>query len=131
MTLLLKSDSARAEAWTRLLAQKAPALPFRVWPDVGEPSEVRFLATWIPPDDVLTQFPNLELLLSVGAGVDQLDLSKFPAELPIVRMIEPGLVDSMVEYVTMAVLMLHRDAVRYFHSQRQQHWAAQRIAPGT
>lgn len=129
MTLVLKSDVARGLAWTRLLAEKAPDLPFRVWPDIEDPSQVHYLASWIPPEDVMRQFPNLRLLLSVGAGVDQLDLSRFPAELPIVRMIEPGLIDSMVEYVTMAVLMLHRDAIGYIACQREQRWQAESILP--
>lgn len=129
MTLLLKSDVARGLEWKRLLAEKAPELPFRTWPDVGDPADIRYLAAWIPPDDVMARFPNLELLFSVGAGVDQLDLASLPPELPIVRMIEPGLVDSMVEYVTMAVLALHRDLVPYVASQRQQSWQPLRIRP--
>lgn len=129
MTLLLKSDAARAGAWVTLFAELAPEVTFRVWPDVGDPAQIRYLAAWIPPDDVMQQFPNLEVLFSVGAGVDQLDLTKFPATLPIVRMIEPGLIDSMVEYVSMAVLMLHRDAVFYTEAQRQQEWRALRIVP--
>lgn len=131
MTLLLKSDAARCLAWTRLLAEKAPELPFRTWPETGDPAEIRYLAAWIPPDDVMAQYPNLELLFSVGAGVDQLDLAKFPPELPIVRMIEPGLVDSMVEYVAMAVLALHRDLVPYIAQQREQSWKPYRIVPAT
>jgi len=131
MTLLLKSDAARAEEWTRLLADKAPELPFRIWPDVGDPAEIRYLAAWLPPDDLLGQFPNLELLVSVGAGVDQLNLADIPPHLPIVRMIEPGLVDSMVEYVTMSVLALHRDLIPYIAAQREEAWRPLRIRPAT
>lgn len=129
MALLLKSDPARCREWTRLLAEKAPDLPFRTWPEIGDPAAIRYLAAWIPPDDVMAQFPNLELLISVGAGVDQLNLAALPPELPIVRMIEPGLVDSMVEYVTMAVLALHRDLLPYIAQQREQLWEALPIRP--
>ena len=34
------------------------------------------MAAWELPEDV-TRFPQLEILFSVGAGVDQLDLSGF------------------------------------------------------
>ncbi|KRE12694.1 glyoxylate/hydroxypyruvate reductase A [Bosea sp. Root483D1] len=131
MTLLLKSDAERGEEWTRLLAKKAPKLPFRIWPDIGDPAEVRYLAAWIPPDGLFEQLPNLELLISVGAGVDQLKLADIPKHLPIVRMIEPGLVDSMVEYVTMSVLALHRDLVPYIAAQREQAWKPLRIRPAS
>ena len=76
MTLLYKSDPSRGAEWARLLAEKAPELPFRIWPDIGDLSEIRYLAAWMPPDDIMAQFPNLELLISTGAGVDQFDFSK-------------------------------------------------------
>jgi glyoxylate/hydroxypyruvate reductase A len=131
MALLYKSDPARGTEWARLLAEKAPDLPFRIWPDVGDPSEIRYLAAWMPPDNIMAQFPNLELLISVGAGVDQFDFSKLPPELPIVRMVEPGIVDGMVEYVSMAVLALHRDLVPYIAQQREQVWKQIRVWPAS
>jgi glyoxylate/hydroxypyruvate reductase A len=131
MTLLYKSDPARGLEWARLLAEKAPDLPFRLWPDIGDPLQIRYLAAWMPPDYIMAQFPNLELLLSVGAGVDQFDFSKLPPELPVVRMVEPGIVDGMVEYVGMAVLALHRDLVPYVAQQREQAWKQIRVWPAS
>src|SRR5205823_885418 len=58
----------------------------------------------------------------VGAGVDQLDLTQVPASLPVVRMIEPGLVEGMVEYATLAVLALHRHWPAYLAQQRERRW---------
>ncbi len=46
-------------------------------------------------------------------------------------MIEPGLTQGMVEYVTFAVLGLHRDMSRYFHQQRQQQWLAHAALPAS
>src|SRR5207249_3995674 len=82
----------------RHFAAHAPDVPFRIWPDVGDPAAVRYLAAWTLPENLATAFPNLEVLFCVGAGVDQLDLSRVPAGITVVRMIEPGLVDGMVEY---------------------------------
>ncbi len=131
MALLYKADPARGAEWARLLALKAPDLPFRIWPDVGDPSEIRYLAAWLPPDDIMAQFPNLELLISAGAGVDQFDFSKLPPDLPIVRMVEPGIVDGMVEYVVMAVLALHRDLVPYIAQQRSETGLPIRVCPAS
>ena len=129
MALLYKSDPARGAEWATILAQKAPDLSFRIWPEIGDPTEVRYFAAWMPPDDLMTQFPNLELLISVGAGVDHLDLSKLPPNLPVVRMVEPGIVDGMVEYVSMAVLGLHRDLIDYAAQQRGEIWKQIRVRP--
>lgn len=58
----------------------------------------------------------------MAAGVDQLDLARVPPSLPVVRMIEPGLVAGMAEYVTWAVLSLHRGMPAYLARQRLGIW---------
>lgn len=102
-----------------------PVLP--LWPDVGDPGSVRYLAAWLPPEDLEQRFPNLELLFSVGAGIDQFDLEALPPELPVIRMTEPGITAGMVEYVTMAVLGLHRDLPAYLDQQRRREWRPLRV----
>ena len=121
-TFLYKSDPARGRQWAEVFARHAPEIDFRIWPDVGDPARVRFLAAWEPPDDLATRFPNLEVLFSSGAGVDQFDFSALPATLPVVRMVEPGIVRGMVEYVTHAVLDLHRDMPAYRRQQARGEW---------
>jgi glyoxylate/hydroxypyruvate reductase A len=122
MTFLYKANATRGQEWARFFAARAPDLPFRLWPDVGDPAQVRYLAAWMPPDNIAATFPNLELVFSVGAGVDQFDVSRLPPHVPLIRMLEPGIAESMVEYVTMAVLALHRDLVHFIAQQREQTW---------
>ena len=129
MTFLYKANTARGLEWARFFAARAPDLPFRIWPDVGDPAQVRYLAAWAPPENIVATFPNLELLFSVGAGVDQFDFSQLPAHIPLVRMLEPGIAESMVEYVTMTVLALHRDLVHFIAQQREQTWRELQITP--
>jgi glyoxylate/hydroxypyruvate reductase len=83
---------------------------------------VLYLAAWEPPRDIAARFPNLKLLFSSGAGVDQFDFSALPPALPVVRMVEPGIIRSMVEYVVHAVLDLHRDMPAYRRAQRLRQW---------
>jgi glyoxylate/hydroxypyruvate reductase A len=129
MTFLYKANAVRGAQWARAFAERAPDLPFRVWPDVGNPAQVRYLAAWMPPENIAATFPNLELVFSVGAGVDQFDVSQLPPGIPLIRMLEPGITESMVEYVTMAVLALHRDLVHFIAQQREQTWREIQIAP--
>ena len=121
-TFLYKSDPVRGRQWAEVFARRAPEIDFRIWPDVGDPAQVRFLAAWEPPDDLATRFPNLSVLFSSGAGVDQFDFAALPAALPVVRMVEPGIVRGMVEYVTHAVLDLHRDMPAYRAQQARGEW---------
>ena len=124
MTFVYKSVPERGAIWARHFATHAPEVPFRIWPDVGDATEVRYLAAWTLPPDVAASFPNLEVLFCVGAGVDQMDLSQVPRSIQVVRMIEPGLVEGMVEYATLAVLALHRDWPAYVAQQRERRWNA-------
>ncbi|MEH3087104.1 MAG: glyoxylate/hydroxypyruvate reductase A [Xylophilus ampelinus] len=119
---LYKSDPVRGQRWAEVFRRRAPELDFRIWPDIGDPERVRFLAAWEPPADLATRFPRLEVVFSSGAGVDQFDLGAIPPELPVVRMVEPGIVQGMVEYVTHAVLGLHRDMPQYRRQQREGVW---------
>ena len=122
MTVLYKANMARGAEWARFFAERAPDVPFRVWPDIGDPQAVRYLVAWQPPDDIAATFPNLELVFSVGAGVDQFDITKLPPHVPLVRMMEPGITERMVEYACMSVLALHRDLVQFISQQRDQVW---------
>ncbi|XDF33721.1 glyoxylate/hydroxypyruvate reductase A [Paracidovorax avenae] len=122
MVFLYKSDPVRGRQWAEVFAAEAPDIEFRIWPDAGDPEQVRFLAAWEPPPDIATRFPRLQVLFSSGAGVDQFDLSALPPQLPVVRMVEPGIVRGMVEYVCHAVLDLHRDMPQYRRQQQRAEW---------
>lgn len=129
MSFLYKADPVRGAEWGRLFAQKAPELAFHCWPDTGDRAAVRYLAAWLPPEDMLSQFPNVEIVFSVGAGIDQFDISRLPAHIPVARMIEPGIAAGMVEYVTHAVLGIYRHSRLYAQQQREQRWQAQPVKP--
>jgi glyoxylate/hydroxypyruvate reductase A len=126
-----KADPQRGRQWAEIFRQEAPEFDFRLWPEVGDAAEVRYLAAWEPPADLATRFPNLQLLLSTGAGVDQFDFAVLPPDLPVVRMVEPGIVQGMVEYVTHAVLDLHRDMPAYRRAQQQRLWQAIPVRPAS
>jgi glyoxylate/hydroxypyruvate reductase A len=117
-----KSDPVRGRVWADTFARLAPDIEFRQWPDVGDATRVEYLAAWTPPPDLVVRFPNLRVLFSTGAGVDQFDLASLPAHVTLVRMVEPGIVDGMVEYATFAVLALHRRVIDYAAQQRDGRW---------
>ncbi|HXG28916.1 MAG TPA: glyoxylate/hydroxypyruvate reductase A [Nevskiales bacterium] len=129
MAFLYKADPERGAEWARLFAERAPDLPFRIWPDIGDPAEVRYLGVWEPPQRLAETFPNLEIVFSLGAGVDQLELTAIPEHIPVVRMVEPGITDTMAEYVTLMVLALHRDLITYIGQQRARQWQPVRVRP--
>jgi glyoxylate/hydroxypyruvate reductase A len=122
MSVLYKADPVRGRIWAQVFAESAPDLEFHIWPDCGPPERVRYLVAWDPPPLWTEMFPNVRVLFSSGAGVDQLDLPAVPADVQVARMVEPGIVQGVVEYVTMAVLMLHRQVPQYLRQQASTVW---------
>lgn len=129
MTLLYLADAERGAEWASLFTQRAPEIAFEFRPDEISPEAVRYLAVWHPPEDMLQRYSNVEIVFSLGAGVDQFDLTKIPLDLPLVRMVEPGIAEGMAEYVSLSVMMLHRHFLDYALQQRAEIWKLKRFHP--
>lgn len=129
--ILYKADPVRGKVWAEIFAAEAPEFDFRIWPDAGAREEVKYLAAWQAPADLLASLPALRMLISTGAGVDQLEISALPAHIDLMRMVEPGIVDGVLEYGVMAVLGAHRRLVDYIGQQRAQRWVAHPHVPAS
>ncbi len=125
--VVYKSDLVRGQVWKRMFEAEAPDMALAIWPDTGDTSDVRYLVAWLPPEDLASRFPSLEILFSSGAGIDQLELDKVPCGVRIVRMVDPDLTASMVEYAVFGVLALHRDIPAYLADQRSGLWEPRQV----
>lgn len=127
MAVLYLSDPVRGEVFRAAFAAALPDIAFHIGA-APDPQAVQWLITWTVPSD-LARYPNLRLILSVGAGVDQFDMAALPPGVGVVRMLEPGIPQQMQEYITLATLALHRDLPAYLDQQRAGLWKAGRNMP--
>jgi glyoxylate/hydroxypyruvate reductase A len=117
--MLLKTD-ARDQEWISAFTAAMPELEVRVWPQVGDLKEINCALLWGPPAELFNGLENLEVIFSIGAGVDSLlACSALPAKVPIVRMVEPELTAGMVEFCLFQVLRFHR-LMHCYERQRAQ-----------
>ncbi len=124
MTLLYHGLEERGLVWRDIVAARVPQMPFLRWGhDEVSPQEVRYIAAWNAPAEFIAQFPNLEILFSVGAGIDQLPMGALPPQVRVVRMVEQGIITGMAEYVAMSCLALHRDLPFFISEQRAGRWS--------
>lgn len=127
MSLLYTSDPERGRIWRGIFADEA--IGFCDMADAHDPATIRYLAAWNPSAALIATLPALEILFSIGAGIDQFDMTRLPAHVRVVRMIEPGIAQGMVEYATMAALMLHRNMIDHGIAQLEGRWAPIKLVP--
>ncbi|WP_184692460.1 2-hydroxyacid dehydrogenase [Rhizobium leguminosarum] len=121
MAFWFNSDRERGRVFAEAFARDLPDLPFVTDISKYDSDEIRYILTWTAPPD-LHRFRNLEVVFSIGAGVDQFKPGTLPPDVMLVRMVEDGIVRMMQEYVTLAVLTLHRKLKAYIAQQADAAW---------
>jgi glyoxylate/hydroxypyruvate reductase len=123
MAFLFSSDAARGAIFREMFARELPDLEFFHGSESVDPEKVRYLLTWTAPEDI-SRYRNLEVLFSIGAGVDQFNRVSIPDYVKLVRMVEDGIIRMMQEYVVLGVLTLHREMLAYREQQKRHAWQA-------
>jgi glyoxylate/hydroxypyruvate reductase A len=112
----------KRDGYANGLRKIVPDLDVRIWPDTGNLENIRYALVWKPPEGLLASLPSLEVIFSIGAGVDHvLGQSGLP-DVPLVRFVDPNLTMRMSEYVCLQVLMHHRRVRDYANNQAQAIW---------
>lgn len=122
MKVLFHSNLDDPREWIPALRGEMPELEVEVWPEVADPRAVDAALIWTQPPDGLAKYPNLKAILSLGAGVNQLDLGGLPSGVPLARLVDPGLTAAMQDYCLYAVLRYQRQLDRHEANQRQRGW---------
>ena len=110
--------------WRERFTRVCPERPVALMPDDAiDPVLVRYAAVWKPKPGTLRQFPRLEVIFNLGAGVDAVVADATLPDVPLVRVAVDDLTRRMTEYVVMHVLMHHRRQGYYTESQHNRVWA--------
>ncbi|WP_343314435.1 glyoxylate/hydroxypyruvate reductase A [Brucella sp. BE17] len=120
--LLFYSEFDSPDEWQEVIKAELPELDFRVYPDVGDPTEVKYILAWKPYDGFFNEFENLALVINLGAGVDALLQRTDLPQVPIARLSDKGMVQLMKSYVLFAVLRYARDIPSFEAAKRAKTW---------
>jgi len=122
-SFLFVTPSWDGSLWAKEMRKARPAMEVRVWPEMGDPATVDYVAAWLPPPNVVKSLSNLKVIFSLGAGVDAiLKDPTLPVGIPIVRVNDPDLTNRMSEYVVLHCLMHHRQQRRLDQQQKDKVW---------
>lgn len=128
MSIAIIYPNNDASDWVAALHSYDPMLKVEIWPEIDDPDKVEFVLCWNQPAGVLQQFLNLKCISSLGAGVNHLlnDVTR-PLDIPLVRLVDADLKQSMAEYVLLGVLEHFRRFRDYRKQQSLVEWTTQKV----
>ena len=124
MAVLLSTKPAAMEDWRAALLAEDPGLDIRMFPDAGDAAAIEAAVVWTSHDMAeLRRYPNLRLIVSMGAGVDHLLRPPGPPPgVPVARLKDARLTQGMTEWVVLNVLRFHRQDPEYRALQAERRW---------
>lgn len=122
MALLVICNGLDPERFASPLRELGEGLDVRVWPDAGALSDIRYALVWNPDDGLLASLPNLDVVFSIGAGVDHVVHDPALQHVPLVRFVDPNMTMRMSEYVVLHVLLHQRRLLEYRELQGKRVW---------
>ncbi len=125
--VVFAGPAAGRDEWMAALRRAAAELGSEVAlfaaPDDVAPREVDYLL-YAPdgPIETLAPYAGVKAILSLWAGVETILERPDLPDVPIARMVEPGLTDGMRDYVVGHVLRAHLDVDRLRAAQAERRW---------
>jgi glyoxylate/hydroxypyruvate reductase A len=102
---------SRHDEWSAELSAVLPDENVVLWPEIGDPGEVEYLAAWMMRRSDMATFTNLKAILSLGAGTEQWQKDGMP-DVPVVRLADPEMASEMAAYALHWVLHFQREFVQ-------------------
>jgi glyoxylate/hydroxypyruvate reductase A len=123
MSIAFVAPTKDPAPWAIALNTLAPDIDIQIWSQERDSAAVEMALCWQHPSAMWRRYPNLRCVSSLGAGVDHLlQDPALPESLPILRLTDPLLAQSMFEYVCAAAMSFLRDFDVYQRQQEQRRW---------
>lgn len=122
MSIALIIPDRKLDAVVAALQQQLPDTPLQIWPELTDPAAVEFAVVWRQPPGALNNLPNLKALQSFGAGVDSILTDPTLPDLPLARIVDPHLTQSMLDYLQTVVSYYRLRFDEFGAQQRQCQW---------
>ena len=123
MAFLIIPTDIKVSSWIKHFSMLDPGIDIRIWPEVGDADDIEFAFSWNHPHGEFKKYKNLKCIASLGAGVDHImDDPDLPAGVPVTRVVEPSMAQSMSEYAVLGVLNYCRQFDFYRADQSRKKW---------
>lgn len=104
------------------LQQALPDTEVEIWPQISQAKSIEFALVWKPPVGSLASLPNLQAIQCFGAGVDAIFHDPSTPAVPIARIVDDRLNQTMVSYLDGVVAHYRLRFDTFLQQQQQQVW---------
>jgi glyoxylate/hydroxypyruvate reductase A len=126
MSIAIIFNNKTPENWAETLKKHLPKTQIEIYPDIKDFGSVDFALCWKPETDVLSKFPNLKVIHSVGAAVDHITKTQNINEnQTICRIVDENLSNDMFEFLLAAILNHIKNLAVYQSQKAHQNWQPQ------
>lgn len=109
--------------WVRTMQEGLPGVSVHVWPETGNPDDIRLVVGDYSPDGFYASLKNLKCIMYIGAGVDALFRDpNYPRHIPLVRSQSDAITFQVAQYVVLQILDHHRHGAAYRAQQARGEW---------
>ena len=123
MAILLITTPGPIQGWIEALNAQLPGEDLRIWPDrVGDPADIDIALVAQQAEGSYEALPNLKLVLSLRAGIDDLLAAPIPPDVIVARAQEPGGNKMFDETVLLHVLRHHKRMPDIVAAQPRHEW---------
>ena len=121
--LLIDSTTKDLTPWLDAFRMAISEKEVITWDQIVNPHEVKMAVLWNHREDLFESLPHLELVASLGAGVDHiLSDPLLPDHTKVSKVISPHLSGPMSNFCIGAVLYFHKQFDKYGRDKLSKNW---------
>ncbi len=119
MSILLICTGRDPKVWVDAIKAEKPDVKLYVYPEKHDPNEIDYAVTWKHPKGLFNNYSNLEVIASIGAGVDHIISDpEIPKDIVITRVVDEQLTKDMSAFVLALVLDKMRN-ISLHHAEKK------------
>ena len=123
MSIALFIQHRFSNRWKEHLKELLPETKIEIYPEIENPNEITYAISWKHDAGVFSQFKNLKVIASLGAGVHHILKDETIAkDIQITRIVDQQLQKDMASFVLTQCLNINRNIFQYLRQQENKEW---------
>lgn len=123
MSIAICFNNKDPKPWAEAIQKGITDVDVEIYPDIKDYTKITFVLCWKAEQGLLSRFPNLKVVQSVGASVDHiLDHQSLNEDVILSRIVDHKLSADMFEYLLAGIMTHIKRFSDYDQSLKDQQW---------